>query len=157
MKRPPAKRRRPAMRSQTVTGSRLPVERLLLVIGALLFATACQSRPGDQRTTEPNLLTPEQAKEAIIALIRSDHSLFAGNPDPDRFQTMTPIKHEDEIFGLGAFRFDLKKGMYYADIVYPLSAWFYTGNFSLSDGRWVANRPSVQHMSAPLPSPSSPP
>ena len=87
-------------------------------------------------------LTGEDAKQALIALIRAQPDLFAGEPDPDRFAAL-PVTERSEpgTYQLGRFVIDTSARTYHAWIELPAHVYFYDGCFEVEAGGWVATPP----------------
>jgi hypothetical protein len=92
---------------------------------------------------EPSTLTAEQAKEAVLELVRSHPGVFIGSPDPDRLEQCSLREFDDDEWSFGAFVVDLRHRNYWADIGED-EMYHYYGSIQWREGRWVAGEPELQ-------------
>jgi hypothetical protein len=118
-------------------------------------ATGC-SRSGrsssEARTKETQtMLTADQAKQAVLELIRSHIDTFIGSPDPGKLAELPLEDRGEGKYAFGAFVVDLPNRRYSADIGHDAPELYsYTGSFARQDGRWIASDPEVTRFHQPL-------
>lgn len=101
--------------------------------------------PSAVRTIEAlPALTADQARQAVLALIRSQPGAFIGSPDPDRLAQLPMEECGEARYAFGAFVVDLSNQRYSADIGYDAPELYsYSGAFTRQDGHWMASNPEV--------------
>jgi hypothetical protein len=96
-------------------------------------------------------LTPERAKAALLAMMRSEPGQrlgWFGGDVPERMAAMDVRKDEAGWYAwTGAIRFNPSRGVYTLTVrPRPVSAactFEYAGSFALTDGRWSATPPKL--------------
>jgi len=133
-------------RSDGRTGS---IMRQIMVV-ALSFSggiIGCKTNPPDP----PLKLTPEEARDAIIKLIRAKSFEGLEKFPIDEFATKPPRKNQAPgSYTWTYFHFDLRTGDYDYTVSKsgdgknrPHSYVDYRGGFQLENGNWVATKPKV--------------
>ena len=90
------------------------------------------------------MLTADQAKRAVLELIRSRPDAFIGSPDPDKLAGLPLDDRAEGKYSLGAFVLDLPNRRYSADIGHDAPELYsYRGSFVRRNGRWIASDPEV--------------
>lgn len=107
--------------------------------------------PSVARSNEPPaVFTSDQARQAVLDLIRSQPNAFIGSPDPDRLQKLPLEERADGKYAFGAFVVDLPNQRYSADIGHDAPELYsYNGSFVIRDGRWIASEPEVMRLHQP--------
>jgi hypothetical protein len=120
---------------------------VLLSLGLLSLAGCAQSSTALARG-DAELALAEKARDAVLALIRSDRGLFFGNPDPDRLKALPLVRLDEHLYAFGAFEVDVEQHGYAADVAVGLEGaevYLYNGPLRVRpDGRWEAGRPEVR-------------
>ena len=119
--------------------------RVLCLCAAAAGCSRSGRAPSEARTTETQaMLTAEQARQAVLELIRSRPDAFIGFPDSDKLAEL-PLKDRAEgKYAFGAFVVDLPNQRYSADVGHDAPELYsYNGSFARRDGRWVASDPEV--------------
>ncbi len=118
----------------------------------LCLATAACSRsghaPSGAGTHEAQaMLTAEQARQALLELIRSRPDAFIGSPDPDKLARIPLEDRADGKYAFGTFVLDLINQRYSADIGHDAPELYsYKGSFARRDGHWIASDPEVTRL-----------
>lgn len=90
------------------------------------------------------MLTAEQARQAVLELIRSRPDAFIGSPDSDKLAELPLEDRAEGEYAFGAFVVDLTNQRYSADIGRDAPELYsYSGTFAKRDGRWIASDPEV--------------
>jgi hypothetical protein len=111
-----------------------------------------QADAGAPEQTQGESLTAEQARQAVLALIRSRPKVFVGAPDPDRLAKLPLKERGDGEYSFGAFVVNLPKRWYAAHVGGDdqlRDAWSYNGSFVRRDGQWIATEPKVTELHQP--------
>ncbi len=96
------------------------------------------------------MLTPDQARQAVLELIRSRPNTFIGAPDADRLEELRLEQRAEGKYAFGAFVVDLPNRRYSADIDRDAPELYsYNGSFVRRDGRWHASEPEVTRLHPP--------
>lgn len=89
-------------------------------------------------------LSPEEARSAIVALVREKPDTFIGRPDLDRLATLPVTDTGDGKYAFGAFSIDLPARRYQATIgMDSPEPYFYGGSFVQSGGKWKCSEPNL--------------
>jgi hypothetical protein len=123
------------------------------ILGAALLA-GCHSDERRERivivpatTPQRPVLTAEQARQAVLDLVRQDPNAFIGNPDADKLADMPLTQEVDGTYHFGAFTLDPANRTYSAVIgAGSPEPYFYNGTFLWQKGQWVASNPTVQRV-----------
>ena len=104
--------------------------------------------PSEVRTNETQaMLTADQARRAVLELIRSHPTAFIGSPDPGRLQRLPLEERGEGKYAFGAFVVDVPNQRYSADIGYDApELYLYKGDFVRRDGHWIASEPEVTRL-----------
>jgi hypothetical protein len=111
-----------------------------------------QADAGAPEQTQGESLTAEQARQAVLALIRSRPQVFVGAPDLDRLAKLPLKERGDGEYSFGAFVVNLQKRWYAAHVGGDderHDAWSYNGSFVRRDGQWIATEPKVTEFHQP--------
>lgn len=108
------------------------------------------------KTSSASIRDAENAKAALLRLIRGNRKVFVGDPDPDRLENLAVEAYdpqEPSKFSWGGFIIDVKNRSYSAAIGGEgTGMWFYSGVFEVdAAGRWTAGQPKSQHAATPPP------
>ena len=107
-----------------------------------------RENPREALVTMPQRLTPDVAKEALIALVRSRDAGNLCNLPLDKLANVPPEKDEEGKFvWWGPIKVDLEGRKYrYArgsGLGGRVCRMHYAGSFELNDGKWVALPPQL--------------
>ena len=125
--------------------------------GALcLWTAAAGCSPSEPAASEPAAkqeqatLTADQARQAVLELIRSRPDAFIGSPDPGKLAELPLEQRQDDEYAFGAFVVNLSDRWYTADIGRDaLEMYSYRGLFARREGRWIASEPEVTRFHQP--------
>ena len=99
---------------------------------------------------EQATLTADQARQAVLELIRSRPDAFIGSPDPDKLAELPLGDRAEGKYAFGAFVVDLTNQRYSADIGHDAPELYsYKGSFARRDARWIASDPEVTRLHQP--------
>ena len=116
---------------------------VIFAMGLLLLA-GCTPQ-GARPPAEDDAALAAKAKAALVELARAKPPVFLEGLDADRLEAI-PLQTGDlpHTFYLGAFRINVEKRYYTADIGGPAWQQWYHGTFTVdASGRWTANKPIV--------------
>lgn len=120
--------------------------RLIVCVSGGALLVGCRTAP----ESTPSELTGEQAKAAIIDLLRSTDLPYMRGFPLDQFANKAVKNHSDGRASWADFDFDLKakKYSYWVQRGEPnTKAHFaaeYEGEFEFKEGKWVASKPHVK-------------
>ena len=88
---------------------------VLCTVVAVGICGSCSGLSGVPERNDAGI-EPTAARDAIVALIRQDPTIFIGNPDPDRLADLDLEPRGKGVWQFGAFEFDVRKMTYSAMI-----------------------------------------
>jgi hypothetical protein len=89
-------------------------------------------------------LSAEEARQAVVELIRRRPDLFIGHPDPDRLAKLPLVDVGEGKYQFGAITVHPQKGWYNADVGREgPEPYHYEGKIKREGDRWLASEPEV--------------
>ena len=121
------------------------MNRLLICAMGLFLLAGCTPQAARPAAETDDAALAAEAKAALVELARAQPPVFLEGIDADHLAAI-PLQKGDlaHTFYLGAFRIDVEKHYYSADIGNLEWHRLYHGTFTVDEkGRWTANKPIV--------------
>lgn len=128
--------------------SRIQPFPLLCIVWFTSFVLGCTST--EHATIElhdeaPQTLSAEQARQAVLDLIRVHPEMFVGSPDPEKLAQLPLEERDDGEFAFGAIVVSTSERWYTADIGQDGPEYYhFSGSIEWRNETWVAGEPNVQ-------------
>ncbi|HMF12244.1 MAG TPA: hypothetical protein VKE94_08055 [Gemmataceae bacterium] len=111
----------------------------LLGVGTWAFALGCKDNPS-AGSPEEHLLSPEQARAALVDLLKSQPEAFAKRFYPDEYAGKPLEDRGDGKYRWGWFLIDMPRASFQLGLEGREHSIEYVGEFQYLDGRWIAKK-----------------